>query len=87
MDRCDCMSRFWFRPQTYGYGARPSNWRGWAAIGGYVGAIVALTLPLSARPAELPSSAAAWQFGTWLVMVVFLTFGFIRLCRGRTDGH
>jgi len=25
------MTEYWFRPKTYGYGATPVNWKGWAS--------------------------------------------------------
>ena len=27
------MTSYWFKPHSYGYGATPANWRGWAATG------------------------------------------------------
>lgn len=24
------MNKFWFKPKTFGYGATPSSWEGWA---------------------------------------------------------
>ena len=47
-DRWDSMSQYWFKPKTYGYGATPANWKGWAAVAGYVAVVTALTLPLLA---------------------------------------
>jgi len=29
------MSQYWFKPKTYGYGATPSGWKGWAAVAIY----------------------------------------------------
>jgi hypothetical protein len=81
------MSRYWFRPHRYGYGATPTDWKGWVAVAGFVVLLVTLTLPLLAWPAELPDGAAAWQIATWSAMVALLTFGFIRFCRDRTDGQ
>ena len=81
------MSQYWFKPHAYGYGATPSNWRGWATIAGYVAAILALTLPLLAWSAELPDGPRVWQVATWLGMAVLLTVGFVRLCRAKTDGQ
>ena len=50
------MSQYWFKPKTYGYGATPANWKGWAAVAVYVAVILALTLPLLAWPADMPVS-------------------------------
>jgi hypothetical protein len=81
------MSQYWFRPKTYGYGATPSNWRGWAATATFVGMVVALTTSLLALPADMPAGPAAWQVGTWAVLVALLTLGFVRICRAKTDGQ
>jgi hypothetical protein len=81
------MSQYWFKPKTYGYGATPTNWKGWAAVAAYIAVILALTVPLMAWPADLPAGPAAWQIVTWFVMVVLSTLGFIRFTRAKTDGQ
>jgi hypothetical protein len=81
------MSHHWFKPHAYGYGATPINWKGWAAVAAYAAVLVAVSLPLMAWPADMPAGPAAWQIATWLIMVGLLTFGFLRLCRARTDGE
>ena len=58
------MTRYWFRPKRYGYGATPSTWEGWAFTG-LVVAIVAVAASLLFRNGHAPgmsrhsSSAAA----------------------------
>ena len=32
----------WFKPKTYGYGATPVTWQGWAIVAGFVAAVVLL---------------------------------------------
>ena len=81
------MSQYWFKLKTYGYGATPSNWKGWAAVIVYVAVILALTLPLLAWPAGMPVSPKIWQIATWAIMVALLTLGFIRFTRTKTDGQ
>ncbi len=81
------MSQYWFKPKAYGYGATPSNWKGWAAVAVFVAVIVGLTLPLLAWPADMPASPKVWQVATWGLMVALLTFGFVRLSRAKTDGQ
>jgi hypothetical protein len=81
------MAECWFKPHAYGYGATPSGWQGWAAVGVYAAVVFALSLSLATWPADLPDGPAAWQVATWLVMVGLLTFGFLRLCRAKTDGE
>jgi hypothetical protein len=81
------MSQYWFKPKMYGYGATPSDWKGWAAVAVYAVAILALTLPLLAWPGEMPAGPKIWQAVTWAIMVTLLTLGFIRFTRTKTDGQ
>jgi hypothetical protein len=78
------MTQYWFKPHLYGYGASPTGWKGWAAIAAYVAAILALTLPLFAWPADLPDGPRAWQVATALGMAVLATFAFFHTARART---
>jgi hypothetical protein len=81
------MSQYWFRPKTHGYGATPSNWKGWAAVGAYIAVVLALTLPLTAWPADMPVGPKIWQLGTWAIFVAALTFWFVHFTRAKTDGQ
>ena len=81
------MTDYWFKPHDYGYGATPTGWKGWAAVAVYAAVMLALALSLATLPANMPNGPGTWQVGTWLVMVGMLTFGFIRLCRAKTDGE
>lgn len=29
-------NKYWFKPKTYGYGATPSSWEGWALTIGFI---------------------------------------------------
>jgi hypothetical protein len=81
------MSQYWFRPKTYGYGATPTGWQGWAAVAGYLAVILAITLPLMAWPADMPASPKIWQIATWAIFVAAMTIGFVRFTRAKTDGQ
>ena len=81
------MSQYWFRPKTYGYGATPTNLKGWAAVAIYATAILALTLPLMAWPADMPVSPKIWQLLTWAIMTAMVTMAFVRFTRAKTDGQ
>lgn len=81
------MSRYWFRPKTYGYGATPTTWEGWLAIAVYVVVVAALTLPLFAWPAGMPAGAAFSQVLTWAILMALLTLAFVRVTRAKTDGQ
>ncbi len=81
------MTQYWFRPHTYGYGATPSNWKGWAATAAFVVLLVSLSLlllPLQQNPGTQPAS---WQIAAWGLIVLALTAGFIGLARAKTDGQ
>jgi hypothetical protein len=80
------MTEYWFKPKTYGYGASPTNWKGWAATLCF-GALVALiSLPLMVAPALGNTGPTPWQLIAWLIALLALTIGFIRLCQAKTDG-
>jgi hypothetical protein len=81
------MSQYWFRPKTYGYGATPTNLKGWAAVAIYATAILALTLPLMAWPVDMPASPKIWQLLTWAIMTAMVTMAFVRFTRAKTDGQ
>ena len=81
------MSQFWFQPKSHGYGATPTNWRGWAAIGAYIAVTLALTLPLTGWPAEMPIGPKIWQLVTWAILEAGVTIWFIRFTRAKTDGQ
>jgi hypothetical protein len=81
------MSEYWFKPRTYGYGASPASWEGWAVSAGYLAAVLALSLSLAAWPADLPAGPSIWQVVTWFILITLLTLAFIRLARAKTDGQ
>ncbi len=33
---------YWFKPKRYGFGATPSNWKGWALTLGFIAVIIGL---------------------------------------------
>lgn len=72
----------WFEPKRYGYGAGlPINGKGWAALGGFMAAILLLTL-ITAVLGDRHSPFALVP-GAILVAV---TFTFVRLCKRHTRG-
>jgi hypothetical protein len=78
------MSSYWFKPKTYGYGATPSNWKGWVATGLFV--IVVLALSLAVLGTE-PTHGNGFRIGVWVVTVAGLTLGFVWLSRAKTGGQ
>jgi hypothetical protein len=74
------VSDFWFKPKTFGYGATPANWKGWAVTLAFVALMVGWSL---ASPGLLRwTDWAIWSSG-----VVVLTGVFIALSRHKTDGE
>jgi hypothetical protein len=81
------MTQYWFKPKTHGYGATPSNWKGWAATGAFIGLILVGTLLLLPWQPKGASGPAAWEFGVWAGAVAVLTLAFIAFAKAKTDGQ
>jgi len=65
----DVMTEYWFKPKSYGYGATPINWKGWAS------SLVAVVVVLAAfRLFVLPVPDGAphsiWEVGLGLALAV-----------------
>ena len=76
-------ANYWFRPRSYGYGAAPTNWKGWAVTAAYVLAIWGFAV-LFAPPR---GDAATWgDLAIWFGGIAAITLPFIWLCRAKTDG-
>ena len=77
------MARYWFRPKSYGFGATPITWEGWA-ISLAVAAVVAgsaVMMTVFVDRADL----AAWLI--WAAFVAGITFWLVRVSRRRTEGE
>ncbi len=77
------MTRYWFKPKRYGYGATPVTWEGWtitfAAVIVVAGSIGAMNV-LVGR-----SNLAVWL--AWAVLILLATLWFVKFCRRRTNGE
>ncbi len=77
------MTRYWFKPKRYGYGATPVTWEGWtitfAAVIVVAGSIGAMNV-LVGR-----SNLAVWL--AWAVLILLATLWFVQFCRRRTNGE
>ena len=77
------MTQYWFEPKSYGYGATPVTWEGWAvtlaAVIILAGSVFAMNLMLA------QSNAVAWL--TWAALIAAATWWFVEFCRRRTDGE
>ena len=74
------MTRYWFRPKRYGYGATPVTWEGWLATLAFTVIVAGSVILVTARPPTL----ATWLF--WVALAGGGTWWFVRLARQRTDG-
>lgn len=72
---------YWFVPKTYGYGAQPKNWKGWAVTLGFVVLMIAITVPLVVFPGE-----GGPQIFLWLGIQLPLMAAFIWVCHKKTEG-
>ena len=69
-------SEFWFRPKTFGYGATPTTWQGWAVIAGYGLVILGCVAAMYLRKESLPTIAS----------VIVATVTMVAVCVQKTDG-
>jgi hypothetical protein len=73
-------SEFWFKPKTFGYGATPTTWEGWAVVAIYslvvLGCVVAMTVRKDSFSAFVSSMA----------MIVVATVVLVVVSVQKTDG-
>lgn len=79
------MNDYWFKPKTFGYGATPINWKGWAATLGFVLAMVGLSLSVFGVTKRTTVPLSDWAI--WLAGVITLTGAFIAISKRKTDGE
>ena len=73
---------YWFKPKTYGYGARPANWKGWLATAVFLLVCLAwagLTVGQDPPP--------RWGAMAFVIGLMVLIVGFSVLARKKTDGE
>ncbi|HEY1745957.1 MAG TPA: hypothetical protein VGG11_04225 [Xanthobacteraceae bacterium] len=75
------MTRYWFKPKRYGYGATPVTWQGWAVTLATVLVMVGVNVGL--RLNEPPRWAIAGIIGFDVLALAFL---FV-VCRRKTEGE
>ncbi|MFM1813457.1 MAG: hypothetical protein RLZ98_152 [Pseudomonadota bacterium] len=81
------MGDYWFKPKSYGYGASPASWKGWAATLGFIVVSLVPTLVLIVWPAVERAGPQAWHFAIWFVLTTALALGFVWLCKVKTEGE
>jgi uncharacterized membrane protein AbrB (regulator of aidB expression) len=73
-------NEFWFRPKTFGYGATPTTWQGWAVIAGYGLVILGCVAAMYLRKESLPTIASS------IVIMIVATVTMVAVCVQKTDG-
>ena len=43
------MNEFWFKPRSFGFGATPVTWEGWAVVAIYLAAVAGIVLMVKLR--------------------------------------
>jgi len=76
------MNEYWFRPKTYGYGAMPTTWEGWAVTAAAVIVIAAAALLIPNYGGRSPSAWITF-FGVEAVVLAALWI----ISRRKTDGE
>ena len=78
---------YWFRPKTHGYGAQPTNWKGWLATLAIGVIVLAIAGVFMAWPAMNGSGPRVEHIVAWVVLEVVAVIWFIRFCQRKTDGE
>jgi hypothetical protein len=81
------MTEYWFKPKSHGYGATPSNWKGWAVTLAFLFGMVGSTYILVASQQEAGSPPRDWVIIVWALAVAVLSGAFVWLARAKTDGQ
>ncbi len=76
-------NQFGFRPTTYGYGAFPTTWDGWALILGFAVLLGASAFVVAALADRM--GPAAWAL--WMLFSLGLTATLVVVSRKKTDGE
>ena len=75
------MAEYWFKPKTYGYGATPTTWQGWAVIIATVLAMVAVSLFLRMETRSFWGLACLFAFDVAVLAVLAI------VSHRKTDGE
>jgi uncharacterized membrane protein len=75
------MTRYWFRPKRYGYGATPISWEGWAVTLATVLAMVAVSFVLRLETRSDWALAALIAFDAVALVLLFI------VSRCKTEGE
>jgi hypothetical protein len=76
------MTRYWFKPHRYGFGATPIAWQGWAlaAVDLMIVLVAVVGLVLAGRDADFSAQAP------WLLLILAATVVSVVISWWKTDG-
>jgi hypothetical protein len=78
------MIEYWFRPKRYGYGATPTNWKGWASTSAFA-AVLAVLMMTMVLP--VAGGRPVWEVLLGWVLVAGVTAVFCQFAKARTNGE
>ena len=81
------MTDYWFKPKSYGYGATPVTWQGWAVTSAAVAVLVALAFVFIAWPAQNHTGPELTGVLVWAALEVTVIAILIWFCRSKTEGE
>jgi uncharacterized membrane protein AbrB (regulator of aidB expression) len=73
-------NEFWFRPKTFGYGATPTAWQGWAVIAGYGLVVLGCVAAMYLRKESLATIASS------ITIMIVATIMMVVVSVQKTDG-
>jgi hypothetical protein len=71
---------FWFKPKTFGYGATPTTWEGWAVVAVYGVVILACVVAMLVRKESFSTFASS------MAVIAVATIALIAVSLQKTDG-
>jgi hypothetical protein len=81
------MTDYWFKPKTYGYGATPISWKGWAVVIGFVVMVAGATYGWLLLPAVAGVTSEFTNWVIWALVVAGLVNGLVNIARAKTNGE
>ena len=75
------MTRYWFRPKRYGWGATPITWQGWVVVFATVLAMFAVSLGLRLETRN------GWALAALIAFDVLALLFLLIVSRRKTDGE
>jgi hypothetical protein len=72
--------QFWFKPKTFGYGAVPTTWEGWAVVAVYVAVVTACVIAMIVRKDSFATHVSS------IATIIVATVVMIAVGVQKTDG-